>query len=494
MTASGRVAPGRGSRHLWATLVAILVGVVAMSALAPAASATSTATTAPVPKQWDPRLKPIADKVAELRHLEFDHPVAAKFLDDAAFEKKVAVDRSKLTKEDKESIARSQGQLRAVGLIGSDVDLLDAVESLQQSGVLAYYDPKTKQITVKGSDLDEVSTRVTVAHELTHALQDQHFDLEKLSKAAVKVHGTTALQTVVEGDARRIENAYEATLSDADQQEHATQRATLGREAQTEIAAKGVPDTMSVLFQAPYLLGPSMLMAVIAKDEEKGVDALFEDPPVADASFVTPSTLLDHRTFQTVARPALQAGEKRSGKADVFGSLALFQVLASRLDNATALSAADAWDGDAMVTFTRNDQVCLRATFAGKGTDGIATMTDAWKQWAALVPAGTATVDGTADRVTVTACDPGSAATPIPNPPFGSLVYLDSRDGLFAGLLQGGAPTDVASCSADKLVRDPAFAPIVAAAGTDPNAEPDEATITALRARVQEIVVGCRTT
>ena len=72
---------------------------------------------------------------------------------------------------------------------------------------------------------------------------------------------------------------------------------------------------MNVLFQAPYLLGPSMLIAVIAKDEEKGVDALFEDPPVADASFVTPSTLLDHRKFQTIARPALQAGEKRSGKA-----------------------------------------------------------------------------------------------------------------------------------------------------------------------------------
>ena len=90
-----------------------------------------------------------------------------------------------------------------------------------------------------------------------------------------------------------------------------------------------------MLFQAPYILGPSMLQAVVAKDDEKGVDALFEDPPFADASFVTPSTLLDHRTFQTVDPPTLQKGEKRDGKADVFGSLSLFQVLASRLDNAT---------------------------------------------------------------------------------------------------------------------------------------------------------------
>ncbi len=292
----------------------------------------------------------------------------------------------------------------------------------------------------------------------------------------------------------RTENAYEETLSNADQQAYTSENAEVSKQAQTEITAKGVPDTLSVLFQAPYVLGRSMLTSVIAKDQEQGVDKLFEDPPVADASFVTPSTLLDHRTFQHVTTPALQKGEKRSGKADVFGSLALFQVLASRLDNATALSAADAWDGDAMITFTRRGQTCLRATFAGKGTDGIATLNDAWKQWAAQVPADTAAVDGTADRVTVTACDPGAAATAIPNPPFGSLVYLDGRDSLFSGLLQSGAPTDVASCSADALVRDPVFAPIVTAAGTDPNAEPDPATITALQARVRDIVAGCQTT
>ncbi len=142
-------------------MLAVLAVVLSGVALAPTASAKDTATSttvAPVPKKWDPRLKPIADKVAELRKLKFEHPVAAEFLDDAAFEKKVAVDHSKLTKEDKESIARSQGQLRAVGLIGPDVDILGAVESLQQSGVLAYYEPKTQLITVKGTDLANVST------------------------------------------------------------------------------------------------------------------------------------------------------------------------------------------------------------------------------------------------------------------------------------------------------------------------------------------------
>ena len=68
---------------------------------------------------------------------------------------------------------------------------LDATSSLQTSGVLAYYSPKTKKITVKGTSTDDISTRVTVAHELTHALQDQHFDLRKLEKDAAKAHAST---------------------------------------------------------------------------------------------------------------------------------------------------------------------------------------------------------------------------------------------------------------------------------------------------------------
>src|SRR6478672_11638273 len=232
-----------------ARVLAALVG----SAPASAKSTTTTTAEVPakVPTKWDPRLRPIADEVAKLRKLDFEHPVAAEFLDDATFEKKVTTDRGKLSKQDKRDLERSQAQLRAVGLIGADVDLFDAVGSLQTSGVLAYYDPKTKKITVKGTSLDDVATRVTVAHELTHALQDQHFDLQKLEHAAAADHGSTVLHTIAEGDAVRIENEYVKTLSEADQQAYQTQNAQKSQQAQSEITAKGVPDSLSVVFQAP---------------------------------------------------------------------------------------------------------------------------------------------------------------------------------------------------------------------------------------------------
>src|SRR2546430_4207437 len=72
---------------------------------------------------------------------------------------------------------------RALGFIGGKVDLLRAYETHQTSGTLAYYDPDRQEIIVRGTALD-VAHRVTVAHELTHVLQDQHFDLRALQKRA----------------------------------------------------------------------------------------------------------------------------------------------------------------------------------------------------------------------------------------------------------------------------------------------------------------------
>ena len=215
----------------------------------------------------------------------------------------MAVDKGKLTKQDKADIERAQGQLRAIGLIGPDVDIVDAMSSLQTSGVLAFYDPETKKITVKGKSIDDPATRVTVAHELTHALQDQHFDLQKLEKEAAKAHASTPLRTVVEGDAVRIQDDYADSLSQADQDAYEQERSSTSEQARSEVDAKGVPESLSVLFEAPYDLGPTMLQAVIAKEGEHGIDGLFEHPPTTDASYLTPSTLLEHRVFKDVAPP-----------------------------------------------------------------------------------------------------------------------------------------------------------------------------------------------
>jgi hypothetical protein len=492
------IRPRERIRAAGALVVAAVLSLSLSVALAPAAAAkqaatTTSSTTTTVPATWDPRIQPIADQVASIRGLAFEHPVTAVFLDDAAFEAQVVRDL-RPTRKDEHDLARVGAQLRSLGLIGGDVDVRKAVESLASSGVAAYYRPKTKTITVKGTNLDDVATRVTVAHELTHALQDQHFDLDKLQKAAEADNGQTALQAIEEGDAVRTADAYEQTLSPDEQQAYAAQRAELGRQAIADMKAKGVPDALQVGFGAPYTFGPPMLDALVATQQTGAVDALFAAPPTADAVFVTPTNLLDHHTFQTVETPALLPGEKRSGKPEVLGSFSLFHLLSSRLDNATALSAADAWDGDSMITFTRKGQTCLRATIAGRAPDGTATITDALNGWAAQMPAGAATIEGTADRVTMTACDPGRAAAVAPNNANASMAFVGNRDGLFSTAVRNGDSVGAAMCLGDTLVRDPVFAPVIEQAGVDPTASPDPATVDAVRSRLREIRAQCQPT
>ena len=179
--------PSSAARRLRVSLVAILA-VVAMSVLAPSASASSTTTTAPAPKQWDPQIQPIAEKVAALRHLEFDHPVEVRFLSEAAFEKRQRGSRDDLSASDEAQLRRTQGQLRALGIIGQDVDLFEAGNDIGSSDVLAYYNPSNKRITVKGTGDLDAATELTVAHELTHALQDQRFDLGRLRRVGARNH------------------------------------------------------------------------------------------------------------------------------------------------------------------------------------------------------------------------------------------------------------------------------------------------------------------
>ncbi len=306
-------------------LVVVLACSVGVLGAAPAGAASKP------PAAWDARIKPIAVKVEALRGLKFDHPVEVDFLSDAAFEKKVAIDKGKLSKQDKQEIETTQSQLRAVGLIGAGVDIVDATSSLQTSGVLAYYDPKAKKVTVKGSSVDDVGLRVTLAHELTHALQDQHFDLQNLERSAARTpDASTPLRTLIEGDAVRVQRAYVDLLSQADQDAYRQEQEQQSATAQSEITSKGVPESLSVLFEAPYDLGPIMIDAVLAKQHESGVDALFRKPPTSDSSYLTPSTLLDGSRFKTVDPPKLAAGERAVGKPDVFGAFALYQVLASR--------------------------------------------------------------------------------------------------------------------------------------------------------------------
>ena len=82
--------------------------------------------------------------------------------------------REEAHRPDHRDIRRYTSLLRALGLVTGKVDLLGATNEANGAGTLAYYSFEDKQITIRGQRLTP-AVRSTLVHELTHALQDQHF-------------------------------------------------------------------------------------------------------------------------------------------------------------------------------------------------------------------------------------------------------------------------------------------------------------------------------
>jgi hypothetical protein len=405
------------------------------------------------PAQWDARIAPIADEVAKLRGLGFKHAVPVDFLSDAAFRKLVTSDDSKLSASDKRDIQQAEAELRALGLVHGKVDLFGSNNELQGSDVLAFYDPDTKRIRVRGTALD-VSTRVTIAHELTHVLQDQYFDLNRIRKDADKAKAALAGTALIEGDAERIETEYKDQLSSVDRAAYEKAQASQGDDIGKDIG--DVPEFLVATQQAPYSLGEPMVDTIKNLHGTNGVDDAFRDPPRSDFDFYAP--LLADATPDPVKvpTPALGPGEHKVD-TDVFGAFDLYLTLAGRLPALDAMKYADGWAGDSMVEFKRGTVSCLRVAFEGRSVSDTAAIRTGWQRWLTSMPAGVDRVETIGGRVVLTACDPGAdAKIADPSSATDALGFVTGRNVLGQVLVSDGrVSADLAACTSTRAMGSP---------------------------------------
>jgi hypothetical protein len=456
---SGRVTPTHpgpvrmaGPRVMVVVLVLGVVCAAFNGGAVPSAVAEPTAVEShKPPAHWDERVADLVQFVERTRGLDFKHAVPVRFLMEQQFKKEVAADQGDLSRQDKAEVEKQAGLLRALGLIQGDAKkLLEDTSAVDVAEALAFYDPDEKRVVIRGKALD-VSTRVTVVHELTHVLQDQYFDLNKLEDNADNAAGR--VDALAEGDATRVEDSYVSTLSESDRaayEEASDQQA----DAAEGGLPRDVPATVEVMGEAPYSLGPAFVEAVAHARGERGVDAAFRTLPASDKQILSPSKYLQGENPMPVEAPRLAAGETRLGKDDTLGAFGLYLMLAGRVDPAVALPTIDAWGGDAMVEFTRGGKVCIRAAVAGSNPAGVETIAGALDQWAALGPRDAASVDrANGGAVTVTACDPG-------RPPADANIIaagyvLAARASALSSEIAGGKPLDAARCVADRAPFDP---------------------------------------
>lgn len=319
------------------------------------------------------------------RGLRFREPVDVSIVGDAAF-RRLLLSGGRPTEQFDVEVAN--GVLRALGLLPAAGGQGSGGE-LDPATVAGFYDTETKALVVRGTRLTPFVRQVLV-HELTHALDDQHFDLDP---AFADDEAAMAFEALVEGVAVVVERRYLASLPEAERRAAADEEeSTFGG------AGPATPGIVAELGAFPYRDGPRLVDALLAAGGPARLDAAFRSPPVSSAEILHPERFLDGPGRAGVPPVRAEGPVVDDG---VLGEVILRLVLAGSLPRDRAAVAAAGWAGDRYVAWFAGARTCLRATVVMDNAAEAAELAAGLRQWAG------ATVDPVIARppaVTFTRC------------------------------------------------------------------------------------------
>lgn len=156
-------------------------------------------------------LDEITSTVAELRGLEPLQPVRFRIMERAAL-------RHLLEDKLEEDLppgwfAEYEAVCKIVGALPERINLRKTMLSLLSEQIAGLYDDKTKRLYVLADfNLTRPLAKIILAHEICHALQDQHYNLLHLPLTNYENNdAATAALAVVEGDATILMQDYAGT-------------------------------------------------------------------------------------------------------------------------------------------------------------------------------------------------------------------------------------------------------------------------------------------
>jgi hypothetical protein len=135
--------------------------------------------------------------VEQLRQLRFKRPVAVEVVDPATARQHFEED---IDDEDRERARHIRDAWVQIGLIAPEPDLVKARLDQAENDVAGYYKSGSDTFRLL-SHVSESEVRAVMAHELTHALEDQHYDLLAVQKRATNADQAVAIRSVIEGSA-----------------------------------------------------------------------------------------------------------------------------------------------------------------------------------------------------------------------------------------------------------------------------------------------------
>lgn len=247
--------------------------------------------------------------------------------------------------EDTRRLRRSELVLKKFGLLPRDFDLQTFLVALLKEEIAGYYDPKTKTVNL----LDWVpieEQEPVMAHELTHALQDQDINLQKWMKRGEKDLGEirkdptpediendeidNAREAVLEGQAQAVMFQYAIaptgrSIATSPDLVKAMEDETTTGTSSTKVF-NDAPIFMKESLTFPYTYGMNFIIELLQKGgKEKAFASLLQNPPHTTRQIMEPQTYLSGETIPPMSIPDFKRDFKDYQKFDI-GAMGEFDV------------------------------------------------------------------------------------------------------------------------------------------------------------------------
>lgn len=249
-----------------------------------------------------------------------------------------------------DKLAGIETAYKTFGLIPDSLHLETFLTDLLEEQIVGYYDPKSKVLyVVEGASKD--AARVTIAHELVHALQDQYISLDSLQESTENNDRLSAVQAVLEGQAVFEQLRFAIGGSNI-------AAAMPGGWDRVRDAIRNNQESMPIYAAAPRIIQETLLFPYLSGAEfiraykERYKEPLdYSDLPTATKFIMRPSTFFENREEPlqlhfSSSLPVSRVYENNMGEFET--RVFLFEYLNTQSE---AVNGAAGWNGDQYLVF-----------------------------------------------------------------------------------------------------------------------------------------------
>jgi len=315
----------------------------------------------------------IMPTVEQLRGLAYDHEVPVGVYTQEQIREMMLAD----LESQEEELRNTQAALVKMGLCSPDVDIYESMVSMYETGIAGFYNPQNEELNLVEMELSPMliiqdlimratlghsQEEMVMAHELTHALDDQHFDLLNTVDAGQSDSDTyQAWKCLVEGTAGSVQYDFlynnQGILSYENPMVLGMTQQTMGSNMLSG-GESAIPNFLVKQLTLHYGMGMTFVLELRRENDGSWdqVNAAFSDLPASTEQILHPEKYMAEErdmpvVFELPNIPEMLPGDWNVLMGDVMGEYGflcmLEEVFAGRRSaQQIATQASEGWGGD----------------------------------------------------------------------------------------------------------------------------------------------------